>query len=77
MPIYEYVCSDCGFKFELLRRLNQADEEVSCPQCQNTAKRVMSTFDCLSKSTGGLSSPIAGSSSCPTCSATGCDTCNL
>ena len=77
MPIYEYVCSHCDGKFELLRRLSQADEEVSCPHCHNRAKRVLSTFASFSKGDDGQSNPLGGSSSCTSCSATSCDSCHL
>lgn len=30
MPIYEYVCRQCGHQFEWLTR---ADEDPACPQC--------------------------------------------
>jgi putative FmdB family regulatory protein len=30
MPIYEYVCRDCGHQFEWLTR---GDEKASCPNC--------------------------------------------
>ncbi len=76
MPIYEYVCSGCDSKFELLRPLSKADEGASCPRCQNTAKRVLSTFCSFSKDESGLTSSIGGSS-CGSCSATGCGTCGL
>ena len=76
MPIYEYVCPSCDLKFELLRSLSQANEDVSCPQCQNAAQRVLSTFACFSKSESGLTSSIGGSS-CASCGATSCDTCGV
>jgi putative FmdB family regulatory protein len=76
MPIYEYVCPSCDFKFELLRSLSQADEGVSCPRCQNDARRIMSTFACFSKEEGGLTSAI-GDSSCGSCAATSCDSCSV
>ena len=53
MPIYEYVCSDCGLKFELLRPLSQANEGASCPHCHNSAKRVFSTFASFAKDESG------------------------
>jgi putative FmdB family regulatory protein len=31
MPIFEYLCDDCGTKFEKL--LRRSDEKVLCPQC--------------------------------------------
>jgi len=46
MPIYEYLCPECNFKFELLRQQSQATESVSCPRCHNGAKRIFSAFPC-------------------------------
>ena len=78
MPVYEYVCSDCGLKFELLRPLSQADQGASCPRCHNSAERIFSTFASFSKSDSGLTTPLAGSGSpCASCSATSCDSCSL
>jgi len=76
MPIYEYVCSDCNLKFELLRLLSQVNKGASCPRCHNTAKRILSTFASFSKDESGLTSSIS-SSPCASCSATSCDTCGL
>ncbi len=79
MPIYEYVCSDCGLKFELLRRLSQSDDDASCPTCHKHAGRVLSTFACYSASSdGGSSTPIAGTGGCScggSCSTHNCSTC--
>ncbi|MGQ9573976.1 MAG: FmdB family zinc ribbon protein [Thermoguttaceae bacterium] len=30
MPIYEYICCDCGHRFEWLVR---GDEQPACPSC--------------------------------------------
>jgi putative FmdB family regulatory protein len=74
MPIYEYQCSKCGCKFELLRSINQANGEVSCPQCHNTAERIMSAF--VSKSTDDIGfTKNLGGSSCSGCSSSSCTTC--
>lgn len=76
MPIYEYVCSDCDLKFELIRPLSRADEGAPCPHCQNTAQRVLSTFACFSTDESGFTSSIGGDS-CASCDAASCDTCGL
>ena len=75
MPIYEYFCPQCNFRFELLRPLSQSDEIVSCPHCHNGAKRMFSSFASPSKGTEEISTPIGGSSPCSTCSAISCATC--
>ncbi|HSU83590.1 MAG TPA: zinc ribbon domain-containing protein, partial [Thermoanaerobaculia bacterium] len=33
MPIYEYLCRDCGHRFEILQRMGQGPEGLICPQC--------------------------------------------
>lgn len=33
MPIYEYVCSDCGHEFEKLQKLSDAPLR-DCPDCE-------------------------------------------
>jgi putative FmdB family regulatory protein len=76
MPIYEYICHSCDFKFELLRPLSKATEAVSCPQCHQKADRVLSTFACLSKDESGVTSPVGGSS-CASCGAASCDSCGM
>jgi len=78
MPIYEYVCSDCGLKFELLRTFSQAGDSVSCPRCNSSAERKLSVFASFSKNAAGESIPLAGTGgSCTGCSATGCGSCGL
>ena len=74
MPIYEFVCPECGLKFELLRPMSQVNEKVTCPKCHHQAGRVLSRFACFSKDEGGLNSSIGGRS-CSGCSATSCDSC--
>ena len=76
MPIYEYVCPACEVKFELLRPFSQSGESASCPQCQESAERVLSTFACFTTDESGLSSMIGGNP-CASCGTTTCDTCNI
>ncbi len=78
MPIYEYVCSDCGLKFELLRSFSEADKETSCPSCKKNAERIISACASFSKNESGEAIPLAGTgSSCSSCGATSCNTCGL
>jgi putative FmdB family regulatory protein len=52
MPLYDYVCYDCGHSFEMLRRLKDDDREVRCPECDSERiERMLSTF-----ATGGCGS---------------------
>jgi putative FmdB family regulatory protein len=36
MPIYEYVCSDCGENFSKLQKMDAGAGETACPQCGST-----------------------------------------
>lgn len=45
MPLYEYRCQKCGTSFEMLRRIQDADRDVECPQCKSEqVERLLSTF---------------------------------
>ena len=43
MPIYEYVCDECGTRFEKLVR--RTEEATNCPSCgESHLTRAMSKF---------------------------------
>lgn len=44
MPLYEYKCSDCGFRFEELVNHKDDSENVACKKCGSEAKRIVSRF---------------------------------
>ena len=45
MPIYEYLCEECGTKFEKLVRRAADAPEIECPSCgQKRLKQEYSTF---------------------------------
>ena len=67
MPLFEFVCSQCGDQFEELVRSSSVIEGVVCPSCHSVeVKKKVSTF--ASKVSGGSSSFSLGSSaaSCST-----------
>lgn len=67
MPIYEYVCEDCGTKFEKLVLRTGDEDGLACPSCgQSRLAPQLSTFAAHS---GGAPSPSA-MPQCP--SAGGC-----
>lgn len=33
MPTYEYECSSCMSRFDLVRKLGERDEPTKCPEC--------------------------------------------
>jgi putative FmdB family regulatory protein len=42
MPIYEYNCEKCNYKFD--RLVGTFDSKVNCPICQGQVKKLMSSF---------------------------------
>jgi putative FmdB family regulatory protein len=67
MPIFEFVCADCGMPFEELVMSTNKAGEVSCPACQsqNITKKI-STFASRLSSVSSYSFGNASSSSCST-----------
>ena len=67
MPIYEFVCADCGRPFEKLVMISSKITEVTCPSCesQNVTKQI-STFASKLSGGGTFSFGSASSSSCNT-----------
>ena len=71
MPIYEYVCDDCGEEFEKL--MLGSSREPSCPQCESgNAHRVPSVFGF---SCGSRTVSSAGGAGCESCSFQNCADC--
>jgi len=74
MPIYEYICKDCGARFEILRSIKDADAIIPCKSCQGSqTQRALSVFFAQSGSkivAGGNTSGCAG------CSSGSCSSCN-
>ena len=65
MPIYEYLCQDCGNKFEKLVRRSDNALENACPSCgQKHLKQEYSTFAALGASESSRAAP-AQMGGCP------------
>jgi putative FmdB family regulatory protein len=43
MPIYEYHCSQCDHKFDLIRALSKRDDPAPCPDCGEPGDRQLIT----------------------------------
>ena len=65
MPIYEYKCSSCGHRFDVLQRIGADGSDLKCPTC-GTAKpeKMLSAFASSGATSGGsYSAPSGGSCS--------------
>lgn len=61
MPLFEFVCKECGEQFETLVFSSSDKTEVKCPKCKsNNTEKKISTF----ASSGNNGSNAASSSSC-------------
>ena len=59
MPVYTYICKDCGEKFDLLVGVTAEKVEIKCKKCNSkNIEKILSAF-----SVGGSG---ASGSSCPT-----------
>jgi putative FmdB family regulatory protein len=64
MPLYEYLCVECGSSFEYLVRSAGSQEAIVCPKCASTTvNKKFSTFGM--KGAAGSSS-AASSDACST-----------
>ena len=58
MPLYEYRCTTCESRFEVLRRVGQGSEGLACPQCGKAeVEKEFSTFAGSVAGGGGSCSP--------------------
>ncbi|MDW8390108.1 MAG: zinc ribbon domain-containing protein [Oscillochloridaceae bacterium] len=63
MPMYEYRCLDCESHFDRLRRMDQDDSDVTCPDCQSARiQRRLSLFATGARDAVALSGAPAPSS---------------
>ena len=51
MPTYQYLCPNCDLEFELKQSFTD-ESIVSCPKCQNGARRLFSPVPIIFKGSG-------------------------
>ncbi len=71
MPIFEFLCQDCGKEFEKL--VFSQPEETLCRHCNSP--RVDKLISRFSFKGSGEVSISSGNSSCGSCSAPSCSSC--
>jgi putative FmdB family regulatory protein len=65
MPLYEYKCSECNTKFEVLHKSSVNTEEVTCPNCNSTkSKKLFSSFSASINSNSDYSSGSCATGNC-------------
>ncbi|MBI5143272.1 MAG: zinc ribbon domain-containing protein [Nitrospirae bacterium] len=66
MPIYEYICDNCGVKSEVIQKISDAPLEA-CPKCSGKVRKAMSNTSFVLKGGGwykdGYSSTSGGGAS--------------
>lgn len=74
MPLYEYSCENCGFQFEALRPMKDADTPIECKNCHSQqTHKMLSVFFAKGD---GQTSYSSGSSGCAGCSGGSCTSCH-
>ena len=66
MPLYEYICRDCGEDFDKIVRFSEADLMPECPACgdENTQKKI-SAGAVIGLSSGSSRTAVSPPSSSP------------
>ncbi len=66
MPIFEYQCTSCDYKFSELRKGAEKDDEIGCPKCEGKeTKRLVTGFAVNTKSMSSMPPSCPSASSCP------------
>ncbi|MBE3143719.1 MAG: zinc ribbon domain-containing protein [Planctomycetes bacterium] len=72
MPVYEYTCTNCGYKFDALRSMKDADNPIECKECNSVhTHRMLSKI--FAQSNG--KSLNTNSGGCSGCSGGTCASC--
>lgn len=73
MPIFEYQCSDCNSKYEVLHKSTSSQESVECPECgSDRNKKLFSAFSASVSNTPSFGGCADGGCSVPAPPAGGC-----
>lgn len=70
MPTYEYLCNDCGKKFETEMTLAEksAGKKTSCPKCKSgKVTQVLGNVNVIGSKRESSTPPPSCGPSCPSC----------
>jgi putative FmdB family regulatory protein len=70
MPIYEYVCTSCEYRFDKLQSMTR--QGADCERCGQPARRAISLFASFGTGVDGEPSPVAGMGGCSSCAGGAC-----
>ena len=69
MPLYAYICKDCGERFDLLIGVTSEKEDPKCRKCNS--RNIEKTWGAFSVGRAdnklGSSGPSCPTGTCPTC----------
>lgn len=75
MPVFEYKCSRCNTKFEVLHKSSLNQEEVFCPNCNSKeSKKLFSAFSASIDNSSSYSGSSCESGNCAVPYTGGCAT---
>lgn len=57
MPLYEYACTACGHRLEILQRLGETEAGLKCPACNG--ERLEKQFSTFAASSDGKAASTA------------------
>ena len=67
MPVYTYICKDCGEKFDLLIGVSSERPEIKCKKCSSkNIERLFSGFNVGGSKDTSSSGPSCPTGTCPT-----------
>jgi putative FmdB family regulatory protein len=70
MPIYEYICDDCGVRYEKLVRSNR--DTIVCPKCGSKRHTLQLSVFTAGRSSGSSKSAESAAPSACACNPRGC-----
>ncbi len=66
MPVFTYICKDCGKKFDLLIGVTAEKPELKCQKCgSKNIEKALASFGIGSSSSGSSSAPSCPTGTCP------------